>query len=97
MLLRMLVDAAAALCGPWAVWLIYAHLVRPFYGGAVAASMTAALSVAVGIYGCWHILSLCQRCREAYLLVGFIFYSLAVVGAQPIIGLFAVCTTGDCI
>ena len=29
--------------------------------------------------------------------MGFIFYVVAVVGAQPIIGLLAVCTTGDCI
>lgn len=78
------------LFGPIALLLIWAHLVRPWLHGLdFAALITAALIGGVGIATApWR--------REIKVAAG-LAYVMAAVLLLPIGGLFAVCSTGDCL
>tara|TARA_R110000787_G_scaffold32357_11_gene85474 strand:- start:9110 stop:9409 length:300 start_codon:yes stop_codon:yes gene_type:complete len=82
---------------PWLIWLGFAHLVRPWWHGEIAALITASLSIAAGMSGFWLLGSPFARWNEKYLLALLAGYAILIVIAQPFIGLLSVCTTGDCI
>ncbi|MDT7535952.1 hypothetical protein OVY48_21375 [Sphingobium sp. SA2] len=94
--MRNFLGVTAMFAAPWLVWLGFAHIVRPYWSGDVAALAMMPLSVAAGISGFW-IANPPSKWKEKYLLALLVAYAILISIAQPFIGLWAVCTTGDCI
>lgn len=95
--LRNALAFGVMLAAPWLIWLGFAHLVRPYWHGGIAALITAFLSIAAGMSEFWLLRLSFVRWHEKYLLALLSAYAIFIVIAQPFIGLLSICTTGDCI
>jgi hypothetical protein len=97
MMARTLVGLTTLFLGPWVVLLAYAHVVRPIWRESWLAYAFLAAGFCVGLSG---LLILKRRFEEwtfEWKLAAILAYSVALTISMPFIGLFAACTTGDCL
>ena len=96
--MRNFIAIALMLFGPLLVWLIYAHFFRDFDANREWREVvTVGLAIVAGSLGALAIGPPFRRWHLWIKLVAFAAYGTLLAFAMPMIGLVAVCTTGDCL
>lgn len=86
------------IAGPFTVWLIYAHFFRDFDGQREwSGAVLITIATVAGSMGTLALGSPFNRWPLLAKLCAFVAYGTALALAMPLIGLVAVCTTGDCL
>lgn len=86
-----------ALLGPWLVWLMFAHGIRPFAHSEFPYAAALVLAYGVGILGAYFIDRPFSGWPFPTQLTCFALYAIGLAVAMPMIALVSICTTGDCL
>jgi hypothetical protein len=86
-----------AILGPWLVFLIFAHAIRPFEGGKIAELVTIILAYITGLSGYHLVRKSIGHWPLEWQLLCFVIYAAGLAVSVPTIGLLSVCSTGDCL